>query len=76
MFQKYTNKSISKQTKTTKKCSNIMALNNIPLASYISALLSHQQRSFLLQHIGTKVGTHSQPICKEGDPLEHTTPKS
>lgn len=37
----------------------------------ISALLSHHQRAFLLQEMGTNTETHSQTLCREWEALEH-----
>lgn len=42
-----------------------MTPNEILLYSQISTLLSHHQKSFLLQQMGTNTETHSQKLCRE-----------
>jgi hypothetical protein len=45
---------------------------DILLYSQSSVLLSHHQRSFLLQKRETKTGAHNGTMCREWDTLEHS----
>lgn len=48
--------------------------NDIPLDSKISALPSHHQRKFLLQHVGTNTETYRHTLRRYWKSLEHSVP--
>lgn len=48
--------------------------DGVLLYAQMSTLLSHLQRGFLLQQMGTDTESQSQTLCKEQETLEHSAP--
>ena len=58
--------------KKKKQRSNKIIPNDILLYSYIGALFSHHQRSFLLQQMKTNTETHGQTLGRRWETLEYS----